>query len=192
MKSIAKALVEAQKNMGGAKKTAVNPHLKSKYADLESVMEACLPALNAAGIALVQPIGTDDQGRYYAETVLIHESGEELRCRVPLLVGKGDMQGLGSALTYARRYGLMAMAGIAPEDDDGNLATPRPGGSRSAMPPSRPTLEEYPADRFDSMLPKWKESVDEGKDPEEIIGFLSTRAVLSDDQKNQIRGLSNA
>ena len=122
MKSIATALASAQINMGKALKQANNPHLRSKYADLGSVMDACLPALNEHGIAVIQPTGEDDTGRF-VETIMIHgESGEQLSCRVPLIVGKNDMQGYGSAVTYARRYGLMAMAGIAPEDDDGNAA----------------------------------------------------------------------
>ena len=121
-KTIASALAKAQMNMGTALKQSSNPHFKSKYADLSSVMDACLPALNEAGIAVIQPTGEDDHGRF-VETILIHgESGEQLSCRVPLIVQKNDMQGYGSAVTYARRYGLMAMAGIAPEDDDGNAA----------------------------------------------------------------------
>jgi len=122
MKGIATALAKAQTEMGKALKQSNNPHFKSKYADLGNVMDACLPALNAAGIAVIQPTGEDEHGRY-VETVLIHgESGESLTCRVPLIVAKNDMQGYGSAVTYGRRYGLMAMAGIAPEDDDGNAA----------------------------------------------------------------------
>jgi hypothetical protein len=122
MKGIATALAKAQAEMGKALKQANNPHFKSKYADLANVMDACLPALNAAGIAVIQPTGEDEHGRY-VETILIHgESGESLACRVPLIVAKNDMQGYGSAVTYGRRYGLMAMAGIAPEDDDGNAA----------------------------------------------------------------------
>jgi hypothetical protein len=123
MKSIASALAAAQIGMGKALKQSSNPHLKSKYADLGSVMDACLPALNEVGIAVIQPAGEDETGRY-VETVFIHgESGDKLSCRVPLIVGKNDMQGYGSAVTYARRYGLMAMAGIAPEDDDGHAAS---------------------------------------------------------------------
>ena len=122
MKTIATALAAAQINMGKALKQSNNPHFRSKYADLGSVMDACLPALNEHGIAVIQPTGEDEQGRF-VETILIHgESGEQLSCRVPLIVSKNDMQGYGSAVTYARRYGLMAMAGIAPEDDDGNAA----------------------------------------------------------------------
>jgi len=122
MKGIASALAKAQANMGKAIKANKNDHFRSKYADLGNVMDACLPALNEVGIALIQPTGTDERGNF-VETILIHgESGEQLSCRVPLILGKNDMQGFGSAVTYARRYGLMAMAGIAPEDDDGNAA----------------------------------------------------------------------
>lgn len=122
MKNISTALAAAQANMGKALKQTDNPHFRRKYADLGNVMDACLPALNEAGIALIQPTGEDEHGRF-VETTLIHgESGEMLSCRVPLIVEKNHMQGYGSAVTYARRYGLMAMAGIAPEDDDGDAA----------------------------------------------------------------------
>lgn len=120
-KTIAAALAKAQAEMGKALKDSDNPHFKSKYADLGSVMDACLPALNKHGIAVIQPFVSGEFG-HTVKTVLIHESGETLECAVPLIFGKNDMQGLGSAMTYARRYGLMAMAGIAPEDDDGNAA----------------------------------------------------------------------
>ena len=121
--TIAAALASAQMEMGKALKSAQNPHFKSKYADLASVVDACMPALNAHGIAVIQPTIDSEDGRF-VETILVHgESGEMLNCRVPLIVGKNDMQGYGSAVTYARRYGLMCMAGIAPEDDDGNAAS---------------------------------------------------------------------
>ncbi len=124
--SIAAALAKAQSEMGKALKDSNNPHFKSKYADLSSVTGACMPALNANGIAVIQPFHDDESGRY-VKTILIHgATGETLECRVPLIVAKNDMQGFGSAATYARRYGLMAMAGIAPEDDDGNAAAKAP------------------------------------------------------------------
>lgn len=140
MKGIATALAKAQAEMGKALKQSNNPHFKSKYADLGNVMDACLPALNAAGIAVIQPTGEDEHGRY-VETVLIHgESGENLTCRVPLIVSKNDMQGYGSAVTYGRRYGLMTMAGIAPEDDDGNAA--------AKAAPERDATKKISADQF--------------------------------------------
>ena len=125
------ALAAAQMEMGRALKSTDNPHFRSKFADLAEVVAACRPALNAHGIAIFQPLREID-GKLCAVTILAHVGGETLECPVPLLVQKHDMQGLGSAITYARRYGLMAMAGIAPEDDDGNAAAaaaPRGNGA---------------------------------------------------------------
>lgn len=135
-KGLYSALAAAQAEMGKALKDSNNPHFKSKYADLASVMDACMPALTRHGIAVMQPAYDDETGRY-VKTIFIHgESGESAECRVPLIVAKNDMQGYGSAATYARRYGLMGMAGIAPEDDDGNAAAKAPPQQeRPAGPP---------------------------------------------------------
>lgn len=115
---IATALAKAQGAIEGAKKGNINPHFKSRYADLGAVWDACREALSANGIAVVQPVSGD---KLY--TNLMHASGQWIEDDgLPLLIAKQDMQGLGSALTYARRYGLMAMVGIAPEDDDANAA----------------------------------------------------------------------
>tara|TARA_R110000782_G_scaffold218427_1_gene305805 strand:- start:26344 stop:26916 length:573 start_codon:yes stop_codon:yes gene_type:complete len=130
MSDAIKALCKAQKEMGAVVKNAKNPHLKSKYADLGSVMEACFDALHANGFAVMQPGGQDDFGPF-VETVFAHETGELFRSKVYLVISKNDMQGVGSAWTYARRYGLLGMAGLAPEDDDGE-ATKRP---RNDAPP---------------------------------------------------------
>ena len=125
-KTLVAALVAAQANMGKALKQSTNPHFRSKYADIASVMDATLPALNAEGIAVMQPSITED-GQHYVATIFLHaDSGELLDCKVPLIIDKNNMQGYGSAHTYARRYGLLAMAGIAPEDDDGNAAAAAP------------------------------------------------------------------
>ena len=166
MKGIATALAKAQANMGKALKQANNPHFRTKYADLGNVMDACLPALNEAGIALIQPTGEDDHGRY-VETTLIHgESGESLTCRVPLIVTKNDMQAYGSAVTYARRYGLMAMAGIAPEDDDGNdaaKAAPKQDQHKAqeADDEAIERAKEYltGADSLDELVRRWKNTL---------------------------------
>lgn len=120
-KTIFAALAAAQQEMGKALKDTKNDHFRSKYADLASVMDACMSALNKHGICVMQPTGEDETGRF-VRTILAHASGETVDCKVPLIVQKNDMQGYGSAVTYARRYGLMSMAGIAPEDDDGNAA----------------------------------------------------------------------
>jgi hypothetical protein len=123
MKNIATALVKAQKAFGPALKTSTNPHFRSRYADLSACVEAVIEGLNGAGIALIQRTSEDLTG-VTVETVFIHESGEMLECgKLHVPASKQDPQGYGSALTYARRYSLMAACGIAPEDDDGNAAT---------------------------------------------------------------------
>lgn len=123
MKQIATALVLAQKAFGPALKSSINPQFRSRYADLSVCVEAVIEGLNGAGIALVQRTSEDTTG-VTVETLFIHESGEMLECgKLHVPASKQDPQGYGSALTYARRYSLMAACGIAPEDDDGNAAT---------------------------------------------------------------------
>jgi hypothetical protein len=123
MKNIATALVKAQKAFGPALKSSTNPHFKSRYADLAACVEAVIEGLNTAGIALVQRTSLDDNG-VTVETVFVHESGEMMECgKLHVPASKQDPQGYGSALTYARRYSLMAACGIAPEDDDGNAGS---------------------------------------------------------------------
>jgi hypothetical protein len=125
IKQIAAALVKAQREFGPALKSSSNPHFKSRYADLAACVEAVMDGLNNNGIALVQQTHECEAG-VIVETVFVHESGETYsagKLHVPAV--KHDAQGYGSALTYARRYSLMAACGIAPEDDDGNAASKR-------------------------------------------------------------------
>jgi hypothetical protein len=125
MQNIAAALVKAQKAFGPALKNKANPHLKNKYADLASCIEAVIEALNDNGIAMLQPC-QDSEGGVTVETLFLHESGESWSSgKLHIPAAKNDPQGFGSALTYARRYSLMAACGIAPEDDDGHAAARR-------------------------------------------------------------------
>lgn len=116
------AFVAAQKAMGDLLKTSTNPHFKSKYADLAAVVEAVLPALHANGFGLMQPPHSDGE-LVQVETILVHESGGYIRSLLGMRPSKNDPQGVGSTVTYARRYALQSIAGIAPEDDDGNAAS---------------------------------------------------------------------
>ena len=123
MKQIATALVKAQKAFGPALKSSTNPHFKSRYADLAACVEAVIGGLNDNGIALIQKCYDCTDG-VMVETMFVHESGEMLECGIlHVPAAKHDPQGYGSALTYARRYSLMAACGIAPEDDDGNAGS---------------------------------------------------------------------
>jgi len=123
MKNIASALVKAQKAFGPALKTSTNPHFRSRYADLSACVEAVMGGLNDNGIALVQQTHECESG-VLVETLFIHESGETFSAgKLHVPASKNDAMGYGSALTYARRYSLMAACGIAPEDDDGQAAS---------------------------------------------------------------------
>jgi hypothetical protein len=124
MKQVAAALVKAQKEFGPALKTSTNPHFRSKYADLGACVEAVVGALNNNGIYLMQLTEERENG-VCVQTQFIHESGEIMSGGSLFMpASKIDAQGFGSALSYARRYSLMAACGIAPEDDDANSARP--------------------------------------------------------------------
>lgn len=122
---IAAALAKAQGSMDNASKDRSNPAFKSKYADLASVRDAVIGPLTAAGIAVIQAPSTTAEG-VVVETRFVHSSGQWLSCSVGATPRAYDPQSVGSAITYLRRYGLMALASIAPEDDDGNAASGAP------------------------------------------------------------------
>lgn len=140
---IVKALVLAQGKMGDVRKTSMNPAFRSKYADLAAVVEAVVPALQSAGIAVIQSASCDyrEDGAAVVtvETMFAHSSGEWIKAALDLRPVKYDPQGVGSAITYGRRYQLLAMAGVAPEDDDGNSASGNVSApANAAASPSKP------------------------------------------------------
>jgi len=121
-KNLAGALVRAQAEIEGAVKGSVNPAFRYKYADLASVIDAVRPALAKHGLAFIQEVTERDQG-VYVETVVVHESGEMYRCgKLPIPAPKQDPHGYGSAISYGKRYSLMAAFGVPSADDDGNAA----------------------------------------------------------------------
>jgi hypothetical protein len=132
---IAPALLLAQKEISGAKKGATNPFFKMKYSDLSSVMEACKDAFNNHGISIIQPICLEE-GINVVKTILLHESGEFIESSMKVSCKNPDNpQEMGSAITYAKRYALQALAFIPSEDDDGEVASK----------PSRATTEPIKA-----------------------------------------------
>lgn len=123
MKEIFGALAKAQSQFEAAFKSAANPQFRSKYAGLDACVDAVRDALNAQGIFLTQTVESVESG-ILVETVFMHASGEVYAGgKLFMPVTKQDAQGYGSALTYGRRYSLLAACGVAPEDDDGNAAT---------------------------------------------------------------------
>ena len=126
MKELFAAYAKAFPEIEGALKDSINPHFKSKYADLTSTMMAVKPALAKYGLSFVQ-ISHIVEGGACAETLIMHSSGESLSCgKFYAPATKQDAQGYGSAMTYARRYSLSAAFGVCPEDDDGNAASAAP------------------------------------------------------------------
>lgn len=137
LKQIAPAFIKAKKAFGPALKDKTNPAFRSRYADLGACLEAVDDALLENGIAVYQETFEDAVG-VTVETVFLHESGESIRSgKLHVPAAKQDPQGYGSALTYARRYSLMAACGIAPEDDDGNAASKAPQ-QRQVVPKPAP------------------------------------------------------
>jgi hypothetical protein len=120
--NIAPALVKAQAEIKAALKDSTNPHFRSKYADLSSVVEAVKGPLLKNGICFLQGVHDAVDG-VAVETMLLHTSGEWISSTLRIPAVKQDAQGYGSACTYGRRYGLQSMCGVPAEDDDGNAAT---------------------------------------------------------------------
>ena len=139
---IAPALLKAQKKMGAASKGAANPYFKSKYADLGSVMEVVKDPLNEEGITVLQPTSSRE-GVHFVETILLHESGQYISSEpIKLELTKTDMQNLGSAISYARRYQMQSLLSVPAEDDDGESTMNRPKPSKAPGPEKK---KEEPA-----------------------------------------------
>ena len=119
------ALSIVQGKMSHAVKDSANPFFKSKYADLESVWDACRSLLAENGLAVMQFPGlyTDHDKSMSLTTIISHKSGEYISQEMSVPVTKADAQGAGSAITYMRRYALAAVVGVVQADDDGNAAS---------------------------------------------------------------------
>lgn len=122
---LALALAKAQGTMQAAARDNKNPFFKSKYSSLASVWDACRKALSDNELAIVQLPTSRDRG-VVVTTLLIHSSGEWIEERLTMIAEKDTPQAVGSTITYGRRYGLSAMVGVAPEDDDGQAASDGP------------------------------------------------------------------
>ncbi len=122
LNKLAAALAKAQGEMENAIKGSLNPHFRSKYADLGSIWDAIRAPLSKHGLSVIQLPDMDETGVIRVSTMLIHSSGQFIEASYALPAMKNDAQGYGSAITYMKRYALTGM-GVAPEDDDGNAAS---------------------------------------------------------------------
>ena len=121
---LASALAKAQSEIVGAVKDSTNPHFRSKYADLSSVWDGIRGPFTKHGLSIVQGLSSTDGG-VCCETRILHSSGQWIGSILTIPCDKANAHGYGSAATYARRFGLQAIAGIAQIDDDGNAAVAR-------------------------------------------------------------------
>lgn len=184
---LAKALATAQGQIKGAAKDVNNTFFKSKYADLASCWEACREPLSTNGLAIWQHL-RHVEGNAYLLTTLYHESGQSLTDDgIPLLLGKQDMQAMGSAITYARRYGLMAAVGIAPEDDDGNSAVAGEGSSPvKASVKDNGQAKSGPVTKTKKEIEAFLQGLSRWSDADTLQGYLDDNVELLDRCKADI------
>lgn len=140
IKDLVTALVKVQSEIKNPSKDTTNPFYKSRYADLPAVLDSCRAVLVKHGLCLVQTTEITENGGVVLNTTLAHVSGQWMSGSYPLNPVKNDPQGMGSAMTYARRYSLQAIIGIVAEDDDD--AESAMGRSQSGPPKLAPPREQ--------------------------------------------------
>lgn len=178
------ALAKAQGQIEGAKKDSANPFFKSKYADLASVWEACRKQLSDNGLSITQCPEESDNG-IAVETMIIHSSGQWIKSRYTMPVSKLDAQAVGSAITYARRYALAAIVGIAPEDDDGNAAA-------KAKPEAKPKNEHEKKFLTPEMTVSWDNAKTAFKRDGNLKAVLERFNMTKEHQEKIIEECANA
>lgn len=144
------ALSLFQGEVSAPTKSSVNPHFKSRYADLAEVLETARGTLAKHGLALVQSAESAEKGAVRITTMLTHKSGEWLRSTLDMPVAQNTPQAVGSAVTYGRRYAAMAMLGLAADDDDGEAATRAPKKQPEQRREAAPQRDESPRGGSDS------------------------------------------
>lgn len=162
MKNLIEALIKAQGEFPAVTKDAKNPHFGNAYATLDQVISITGPALRKNGLCIIQTFNND----LSLTTTLWHVSGEEIHGTQPLLMGKQDAQGLAGSSTYARRYGILSILGIASEDDDGQSAVKKP----------EPLSEE----KINGMV-NFLETAEDGEDLKKF--FKDAQKLAKDDEK---------
>lgn len=138
---LAEALAKAQAEMKDAALSKINPHFKNRYADLPAVRAAVTGPLSKNGLTAIQTMALVD-GKSVLETTLAHKSGQWIKSVTPILVDKPGMQALGSGITYARRYALAAICGVASDEDDDGEASEGRGKNGEKNPPGITTFRQ--------------------------------------------------
>ena len=188
IKNIAIAMNQAQSVMGGAHKGANNPFFKSKYADLGAVIEVVREPFFDNGLSYIQfPI--EDNGRIGVETILMHVSGEWISNSFTVQLSKQDAQGAGSAITYCKRYGLQAVAGIPSEDDDGNSASPQGNINKPAQKPIDDNKPWYEESDYQADLQGVTTAIKGGTPVEQVINQITQKFKISNKYRDLIKAI---
>lgn len=181
---LAKALPKAQANLGDVVKKSENKHFQNRYADLSAVLDAIMPAFNDVGCCILQPT-TFDGTMVVCQTIILHESGQWIRSTLSMKPQAVTPQGIGSCITYARRYALMALVGVAPEDDDGNAASipvaEATQDRRTSQPPKIPSPnlsdeEAHRASKGERAYVKAKNTISACQSLDELDAFQDDNA----------------
>lgn len=160
---LAAALAKAQTGFATIGFNKINPHFKRGYADLTAIINATRPALAANGLAIAQ-FPAAEGNVVTVETVMTHASGQWIGGMTSLTASKADAQGIGAAITYAKRYGLAAILNVAAdEDDDGNAASDPPPSQRAAPKQDPKPANDSPKVRFFNAVVKWSGAAPEDR-----------------------------
>jgi hypothetical protein len=170
------ALAQAQMEMENATKGSINPHFRSKYADLAEVLNTIRPVFAKHGLSLIQSTAFDG-AMVHVHSVLAHASGGLVSSTASCVPAKTDAQGVGAATTYLRRYSAAAMGGIAQEDDDGQAAAHNRAPEVSA-PIMAPALR--------ARLKKTADYINEAISREDDIGVLEAWEELTEEEMSAI------
>lgn len=175
---IAAALAKAQAEIGDAKKDGKGNY--GRYTTLASVVDACKAPLLANGISFVQTFEPSEAGRLALTTTLLHTSGQFISGTMSMPLPKQDPQGFGSATTYGRRFGLAAMVGVCPEDDDGAGASGPPQG-RQQRPQQQPRRVEAKPAQADALADPedFRRALHKAFDTRQFDGESERRAVAA-------------
>jgi hypothetical protein len=198
---LAASLAKAQSEMGAVHKDQDNPYFRSKFAGLSTVWETVKPALTKNGLSIVQMPGSDERG-YFVQTQLLHSSGQWIRSTTYMKPAKEDPQGIGSLISYARRYALQAMVMACPDDDDGEAAmgrTAQQGPAESSKPaqkvetpkakaskPTEPAVESGDKPKFngESHQQLFQKLMAEGITQDDFMGALRHAGTIPENAKD--------
>ena len=175
---LASALAKAQAEIGSVQKDQDNPYFKSKFSSLSMVWETVKPSLTKHGISIVQMPGSDERG-YFVQTQIMHSSGQWIRSTTYMKPSKEDPQGIGSLISYARRYALQAMVMACPDDDDGEMAM-----GRSSVAPARTIPPKVIAPVTPKEDSNWFAKVESviGTKAESATGYLLSKGEIKSGQ----------